>query len=55
MVVPELPEEIRALQAVGAFVQQEVYPLEERIAARGSIDFDEVDELRKQARAAAGT
>ena len=53
MVVPELPADIRALkEAVGAFVEAEVYPLEERIAARGSIDWDEIDELRRKARAA---
>ena len=53
MIVPELPDEIRTLkERVGAFVEAEVYPLEERIAARGSIDHAEVDALRAKARAA---
>ncbi|MCS7006560.1 MAG: acyl-CoA dehydrogenase family protein [Thermoleophilia bacterium] len=53
MVVPALPEEIRALkEAVGAFVEREVYPLEQRIAARGTIDPAEVDALRRKAREA---
>jgi acyl-CoA dehydrogenase len=51
VVVPELPEEIRALkERVGRFVEAEVYPLEERIAECGSIDPAEVDELRRKAR-----
>ena len=51
MIVPELPDDIRALKAaVGAFVEKEVYPLEERIAERGSIDPEELDELRLEAR-----
>jgi acyl-CoA dehydrogenase len=50
MIVPELPEDIRALkEAVGAFVEREVYPLEQRIAERGAIDPAEVDELRRKA------
>jgi acyl-CoA dehydrogenase len=53
MIVPELPEDICTLKAaVGAFVEREVYPLEQRIAERGSIDFGEVDELRRKAREA---
>ena len=53
MVVPELPPEIRELkERVGRFVEQEAYPLEERIAERGSIDPVEVDELRRKAREA---
>jgi len=53
VIVPELPDEIRTLkERVGAFVEAEVYPLEERIAARGSIDHAEVDALRAKARAA---
>ena len=53
MIVPELPDEIRTLkERVGAFVEAEVYPLEQRIAARGSIDHAEVDALRAKARAA---
>ena len=39
MIVPELPDDVRALkEAVGRFVEAEVYPFEERIAERGSID-----------------
>jgi len=53
MIVPELPPEIRELkERVGRFVEQEAYPLEERIAERGSIDPVEVDELRRKAREA---
>jgi acyl-CoA dehydrogenase len=51
MNVPELPEEIRALKdAVGRFVEDEVYPVEARIAERGAIDPGEVDEIRRKAR-----
>ena len=53
MIVPELPAEIRELKSrVARFVEQEAYPVEERIAERGSIDPAEVDELRRKARAA---
>src|SRR5690348_511171 len=53
MVVPELPPEIRELkERVGRFVESEAYPLEERIAERGSIDPAEVDALRAKAREA---
>jgi acyl-CoA dehydrogenase len=53
MVVPELPSEIRELkERVGRFVEQEAYPLERRIAERGSIDQAEIDELRRKAREA---
>jgi acyl-CoA dehydrogenase len=53
MVVPELPEEIRALkEAVARFVEAEVYPFEGRIAERGAIDQDELAALRARARAA---
>ena len=53
MIVPELPEDIRALkEAVGGFVETEVYPLEARIAERGSIDHDELGALRAKAREA---
>ena len=53
MIVPELPADIRALkEAVGRFVEKEVYPLEARIAERGSIDPPEIDELRRKAREA---
>ena len=51
MIVPELPADIQALkEAVGRFVEAEVYPLEMRIAESGSIDSDELDALRKKAR-----
>ena len=53
MLVPELPAEIRELKAkVRQFLEDEVYPLELTIAQRGSIDFAEVDVMRKKARAA---
>ena len=53
MVVPELPTDIRTLkEAVGAFVAAEVYPLEARIAERGSIDDAELADLRRKAREA---
>ncbi|MBM2821611.1 MAG: Acyl-CoA dehydrogenase [Thermoleophilia bacterium] len=51
MIVPELPANIKALkEAVGRFVEAEVYPLEARIAESGSIDPGELDALRKKAR-----
>jgi acyl-CoA dehydrogenase len=53
MIVPELPEDIRVLkEAVGRFVEAEVYPVEERIAERGAIDPDELAALRAKARTA---
>jgi len=53
VIVPELPAEIRELKAqVRRFLEDEVYPLELRIAQRGSIDFAEVDLMREKARAA---
>ena len=53
MVVPELPPDIAELkERVGRFVAEEVFPLEEKIAAAGAIDFAAVDEVRKNARAA---
>jgi alkylation response protein AidB-like acyl-CoA dehydrogenase len=53
VIVPELPDDIRALkEAVGAFVEKEVYPLEDRIAERGSIDAGELEALRRKAREA---
>ncbi len=51
MIVPALPGEIRDLKdAVGRFVETEVYPLEARIAERGSIDPNELSTLRRRAR-----
>ena len=53
MIVPELPPEIRELkERVGRFVEEEAYPLEQRIAERGSIDPEEVEALRGKAREA---
>jgi acyl-CoA dehydrogenase len=53
VIVPELPSEIRELkERVGRFIEAEVYPLEQRIAERGSIDHTEVDALRRKAREA---
>ena len=51
MIVPELPSDIRELKAqVRRFLEAEVYPLEARIAERGSIDAAEIDDLRRKAR-----
>ena len=51
MIVPDLTPEIHDLKAaVGRFVEAEVYPLEARIAERGSIDPDELSALRSRAR-----
>lgn len=53
MVVPPLPPEIRELKARAArFVEEELYPAEQRIVERGSIDRAEVEELKGKARAA---
>jgi alkylation response protein AidB-like acyl-CoA dehydrogenase len=53
VIVPELPEEIRALKAaVARFVEDEVYPVESQIAERGAIDVGEIDDLRRKAREA---
>lgn len=53
MIVPELPADVRELkERVGRFVQDEVYPLEARIAERNAIEPAEVNELRAKARAA---
>ena len=52
MVVPDLPPEIRGLKArARRFVEEELYPAEARIAERGSVDEDEIEALREQARA----
>jgi len=51
LVVPELPPEIRDLKdRVRRFIEQEVYPLEARIAETGRIEPDRVDEVRRKAR-----
>jgi acyl-CoA dehydrogenase len=53
VIVPELPEDIRALkERVRRFVEQEAYPLEATIAERGAIVPDEVEQLRRKAREA---
>ena len=53
MVVPELPANIAELkERVGRFVADEVFPLEEKIATAGAIDFGAVDAVRKKARSA---
>ena len=51
--VPTLSPELRDLQARAArFVEEEIYPVEERIAERGEIDPADVDRLKAKARAA---
>ncbi len=53
MIVPELPADIAALKRdVGRFIEAEVYPLEQRIAASNEIDHAQVDLLFEKARAA---
>jgi alkylation response protein AidB-like acyl-CoA dehydrogenase len=49
--VPELPEDVRALkERVTAFLEREVYPLEQRVAEAGRIEPAWADELRRKAR-----
>jgi acyl-CoA dehydrogenase len=51
MVVPELPAEIRDLKTRAAnFVEEYLYPAEERIAETGEIDRAAIKELKKKAR-----
>ena len=51
MIVPELPAEIRDLKTrVRALIEAEVYPLEQLITERGSIEPGEVEAIRKLAR-----
>lgn len=53
LVVPELPPDVRELKArVARFVEEEVYPVEARIAETGRIEPEWVDELRRKAWAA---
>jgi acyl-CoA dehydrogenase len=53
VVVPNLPAEIRALKERAArFVEEQLFPAEERIAERGEIDQDEIAVLKEKARAA---
>jgi acyl-CoA dehydrogenase len=50
--VPELPDEVRALkERVAAFLEREVYPVEQRVAEAGRIEPAWADELRRKARA----
>ena len=52
MVVPDLPPEIRELKArARRFVEEELYPAEERIVRRGDVDEEEIETLREKARA----
>ncbi|HXV34771.1 MAG TPA: acyl-CoA dehydrogenase family protein [Gaiellaceae bacterium] len=47
--VPELPAEIQELKArVAAFLETEVYPVEQRVAEAGRIDSEWVTELRRK-------
>ena len=47
--VPELPADVRELKArVAAFLEQEVYPLEQRVAEAGRIDPEWAHELRRK-------
>jgi alkylation response protein AidB-like acyl-CoA dehydrogenase len=51
VIVPELPSDIRELkERVGRFVEEEVYPFEQRIAEEGSIDYGALDVIRHKAR-----
>jgi acyl-CoA dehydrogenase len=53
MIVPELSAEVLELKArARRFVEEELYPEEERIAELGSIDHDEIHALKEKARAA---
>jgi len=53
VLVPELPAEIAELKRqVGRFIEDEVYPVERRIAERNAIDPAEVEAIRAKARAA---
>jgi alkylation response protein AidB-like acyl-CoA dehydrogenase len=50
--VPELPADVRELkERVAAFLEREVYPVEQRIAEAGRIEPAWADELRRKARA----
>jgi acyl-CoA dehydrogenase len=53
VIVPELTPEIRELKTRAArFVEEELYPAEERVLQRGSIDKADVQALREKARGA---
>jgi acyl-CoA dehydrogenase len=50
--VPSLPPEVAELKARAArFLEDEIYPVEARIAERGSIDMAEYEDLKQKARA----
>jgi len=50
--VPELPADVRELkERVAAFLEREVYPVEQRVAEAGHIEPAWADELRQKARA----
>lgn len=50
--VPELPADVRELkERVAAFLEREVYPVEQRVAEAGRIEAAWADELRQKARA----
>ncbi len=53
LVVPELPDDIRALkERARQFVETEVYPLEQEIARAGAIDPGAIGDLRRKSREA---
>lgn len=53
LVVPELPEDVRALkERAREFVESEVYPLEQQIARAGAIDPGAIELLRQRSREA---
>jgi alkylation response protein AidB-like acyl-CoA dehydrogenase len=53
LTVPDLPDDIRALkEQARRFVESEVFPIEQRIVERGSIERAEIDDLRRKAREA---
>ncbi len=53
LVVPDLPEDVRALkERARGFVETEVYPLEQQIARAGAIDPGAIETLRQRSREA---
>jgi polyhydroxyalkanoate synthesis regulator phasin len=53
VIVPELPADIAELKRqVGRFVEEEVYPVEQRVVERNALDPAELAALRVKARAA---
>ena len=53
MVIPDLPPDVRELkERVAQFIEREVFPLEEKVAASGAIDEADVEELRRRGREA---